>query len=438
MSGPVGTASRGRRRAPAPTALWPIAAAVLVTVAALVLAGLAGPASQSSEQGVGAVAVARTFACPGGLPGTRATGGRATAAARPMQVGSSPRVVEVGAGHASEGYAVQESRAGGVLAASPCPEPRAQWWLTGLGASGPHRSRVLLANPRAADALVDVHVFGPQGPVDVPGLRGLEVRHGESRVLDLSKVAPSRGELAVHVSASRGLVSAVAADSYASGLLGRPMQEWVPGAERPSRHGYLTGAPDRPDDATLVLANPGGVESLVTLRVAGRRGTFTLPGHEEVRVPPGGTTSVDVGKAFDGRPTSLRVDAERPVTATLRTVTGGDLDYAGTAPELRQPSALGAPEGADAEVQLTSTGTATRVRATGYDARGRSTGSHRVAVKAGTTVGLGLKKGTRSVVLQPGNVPVVAGLVVKVGRGVAGLAFPPAGTTSRAPAVRPE
>lgn len=419
--------------------VWPVLLAVVATVVALVLAGLAGAPGAQSDPDAGAVAVARTFACPGGFPGTRATGGRAdSAGARTTTVGSRPREVQVGAAHAAQAYAVQSARPQGTLAASPCPEPRAQWWFAGLGATGQHTSRLLLANPRAADALVDVQVLGPDGPVDVPDLRGLEVRHGESRVLDLAKVAPARGELAVHVSANRGLVSAVAADSYSSGLLARPIQEWLPGADVASRHDFLTGLPDRPDDATLVVANPRQVEVLVTLRVAGRRGTFTLPGHEEVRVPPGGTTSVDVAKAFDGHPTALRVDAERPVTSTLRTVTGGDVAYAGSAQALRRPSALGLPAGAQGQVHLTSTGAATRVRVLGYDARGRATGSHRVPVGARTTVGVDLGRQTRAVVVEPGDTPVVAGVVLEADRGVAGAMFPRAGNAARAPVVRPE
>lgn len=430
--------SRRRRRPAAAVGWWTVGPAVLATLMALIAAGLVGTPARSGAR-AGAVAVDRTFGCPGGLPGTTATGGRAgSGGGQSGAVGASPRLVRVDAAHASRGYAVQEARPGGGLAVTPCPEPRSQWWFTGLGAARPHTSRVVLANPRDADALVDVEVLGPDGPVDLPDLRGLEVRHGGSRVLDLAKLAPVRGEVAVHVTATRGLVSAVAADSFATGLLGVPMQEWVPGTDRLSRHRVLTGLPDRPEEATLLLANPARTEVLVTLRGVGRTGSFTLPGHEEVRVPPGGVASVDVAKAFDGHPTALSVEAERPVVATVRTLAHGDIAYAGAGPALHRASALGVPSGARAQVRVSSTRGATQVRVTGYDGRGRASGSHTVRVDAGTTAGLQLDRRTRSVVVEPGEVPVVAGLLLETGSGVAGATFPPAANASRAPVVRPE
>ncbi len=429
--------ARGRRRAATPSIPWLPAVALLVTVVALLLAGLAG--APVARSGAGAVAVGRTFACPGGLPGTRATGGSATAGgARSRHVGTDPRIVEIPAARAAQGYAVQDAGPRGRFAMAPCPEPRSRWWFTGLGAARPHTSRVVLANPRDADALVDVDVLGPGGPVDLPDLRGLEVRHGETKVLDLAELAPVRGELAVRVTATRGLVAAVAADSYASGVLANPVQEWVPGTERPSRHVVLTGLPDRADDATVLVANPGQVETLVSLRVAGRRGTFTVPGREEIRVPPGAVVRADVAKAFDGHPTALRVDGESPVVASLRVSAGGDLGYADSGRPLRRTSALGVPGGATAQVRLTATDSATRVGVTGYDARGRTTGSRTVAVAAGATVKVALGRETRAVVVEPGDAPVVAGLVAEAGRGFAGAAFPMAGATSRAPVARPE
>lgn len=438
MRSPRVTRTAGHR-ALAHASAWPVAGAVLVTVVALVVAGLAGPAPEPAAARRSETALGRTFACPGGIAGASAVSGVAGSASSGDRSGSpTPQTVRLGATEAARGYAVQSARPGGGTALTPCPEPAAQWWFTGLGATRPHTSRVVLANPRDADALVDVEVLGPRGPVDLRGLRGLAVRHGQTRVLDLARVAPVRGELAVHVTTSRGLVSAVATDSFASAPLARPMQEWVAGTDRPRTSGVLTGLPNRPDDATLVVANPGQSGALVRLRVVGERGTFALPGSEELRVPAGGVAAFPVGRAFDGHPAALLVDADRPVTAAVRIVTDGDLGYTAAGPSLRRPSVLGVPTGTAAEVRLTATDGATRVRVTGYDASGRRTGSRTVSVARGTTSAAALRRGTRAVLVEAAGVPVAAGLVVRGAHGASGAAFPDVVSTAQVPVVRPE
>jgi hypothetical protein len=86
-----------------------------------------------------------------------------------------------------------------------------------------------LSNPRANQAVLDIDVYGTGGPVDSPGLHGITVPAGGAKVVDLAKVAPAVGELAVNVVASRGLVAISAADRFAPGVVGKAVQEWLPG-----------------------------------------------------------------------------------------------------------------------------------------------------------------------------------------------------------------
>lgn len=426
---------------------WPAYVAVLVTAAALVVAGQAGlPAKQQTDSVGAPVQVDRTLVCPGGLPGARAESGTAVAgqrrsgrtSAKALQEDpTSPTRIVTPADKATGAFATQVARTGKWLASTPCPEPRSEWWFVGAGASETHGSRVLIANPREGDAIVDVEVLGPKGPVEGPGLRGLSVPGGSTQVLDLAEVAPATGDLAVHVTTSRGLVSVATTDSYAADVVGDPVREWVAPHPAASRTGVLTGLPARPARATLQVANPGEVEALVELKVIGSQGTFSPQKDATLRVPPGAVVEQPVTELFDGKPLALSIVSEQPVVATVRSELGGDEAYAGNAGPVAAGSALGVPADVKAELRLSSTGAAGTATVAAYDARGKQLASRDVEVAAATTVGLALPAGTRHVVLVATSRDLVGGLVLEAGTGLGSAVFEEAVKAARTPAVRP-
>ena len=59
-------------------------------------------------------------------------------------------------------------------------------------------------------AVADITVLGEDGPVEVPALRGLTVRGGQTTTVALADVVPRRDELTLQVRVTRGRLSALA------------------------------------------------------------------------------------------------------------------------------------------------------------------------------------------------------------------------------------
>ncbi|MEO5653161.1 MAG: DUF5719 family protein [Marmoricola sp.] len=430
---------------------WPALLAVLVTAAALVLAGRAGVPAKVAP-GVGAPQqVGRTLVCPGGLPGsTVQSGGSALDAGRGGRVevapldpsGKTASEVVVPPAEAEGVFANQVARSGRWLALATCPEARAEWWFVGVGGSQAHSTTLLIANPRDGDAVIDVDVYGPKGLVETPGLRGLFVPAGTTKTFDLAEVAPAVGDLAVHVTTARGLVAVVAADSYARDLVGTPVREWVAPQPPAARSLLLTGLPRKPSQAILLVANAGEVEALAKIEVLGAEGTFDPPRDDTVRVPPGSVLAVPVTAIFDGQPLALRISSAQRIVATVRSIVAGDEAYAGAAGAVADGSALGVPEGVEAELRVSATGAAGVVEVLSFDRTGKRLETKRVSVKQAATAGYSLPGGTRHIVLRSATQGLVAGVVVTVDRGsekgVGSAVFDAAARTARTPEVRRE
>lgn len=442
--GATGGARRMVRAARGP-AVWPALLLAVATVLALVLAGRPQPPAPSAQDGVGAPArVDRTLVCPGGLPSARVESGTTGAAGQPgtrVQEADLPErgeatEVEAEARGAAGAFATQVARGGGWLAAVPCPEPRQEWWFVGLGGGQAHRSEVLVSNPREGDAVVDVEVLGPRGRVEAPGLDGMFVPAGTTTRLDLREVAPSSGDLAVRVTASRGLVSVVAADSQVPDLIGDRLREWVTPQSAPARRLTLTGIPDDPDEATALVANPGEVEALVEVRAIGSRGTFTPRGTGPLRVGPGEVRPLPLDAVFDGEPVAVSLESTDPVVATVRSFDDGDLSHAGAPARSADGAVLGIPERTRAELRVSSPRVEGSVRVTPYAASGRPLRTRTVSIDPGATAGLRLPARARSVALRTSSPRIAAGLVLTSPDGVASAVFEAAQQASRAPGVR--
>ncbi len=442
---PVPARRRATRESRSP--IWPALVAIAVSAAALQLAGGGGAPVRPAADGVGApVRVDRTLVCPGGLPAARVDSGVAgPVAARSQKVSSSPlgeeeprpRKVLTQAGEGVGAFATQVARRGPWLALTPCPEARADWWFVGAGASQTHSSTLSIANPRDGDAVIDVDVYGPKGPVTSPGTRGMFVRHGDTLRLDLAEVAPSNGDLAVHVTASRGLVSVAAADTFSPDTVGKPVREWITPQPTAARSLTLTGLPGKLDSATLLLANPGDVEALAEVQVIGSEGTFSPPENGTVRVPPGAVLPVEVKSVFNGKPLAFTVTSGHDLVATIRSVVGGDEVYAGAAGLPADGAALGVPADVAARLIVSSTGAAGTARIVTFAASGKRLGSEDVTVAATTTVSVDLPKGARQVVFSSGSPDVVAALVVAGSPGIGAAVFDAAVRAARTPEVRP-
>lgn len=435
---------QGRRtmvdRPPAPRRTVVLAwMVVALTAAVLTLAG-------TTPRGIGAPVQTfervelehRTFSCPGGITGATASHGNVDeGVGRPTPIEDDTTSFDDDHAVALGAFAGQESRTKDWLAWLPCPEPRARWWFVGAGAATVTHDTVLtLGNPRSGQAVVDVDVHGKDGPVEGPGLHGLTIPAGGTKVVDLGKAAPSVGDVAVNVVATRGLVAVSAVDRFAPGVVGKAVQEWLPGQSLPAKVVTMAGLPAKPDHATLVVANPRQVEAIVSVEVVGATGTFTPKDTPTLTVPPGAVATLSIRSAFDGDPLAVQVRSAQPVTAAVRTVTGGDVAFATGVRPVQDSTAFAVPAGS-AQVVLSSVGPASTVQLTAFDASGKQLLDHPVKVPKASSVATRLPKDTRYVRLVATSPSAVAGFTVSDSDGVATGGVVPAIRSVLLPVVRP-
>jgi hypothetical protein len=444
-AGPVAEPEPGADRRTAGRAVVLVAIAVL----GLVLAGTAPQSTGRARAVTRAADVARDFVCAGGLPGSTALAGRAgSAGGRGLTVAGAPATdrpialerpvhVEAAAGSAADAYAVRSASGRSWLAASDCPSPAADWWLVGAGGSLSHHSVVEVDNPRTGDALIDVGVLGPHGQVQAPGLQDIRVASGSRVRLDLAKYAPAVGDLAVHVTATRGLVSVSAPERWAAVPGVKRVRDWVTPQSSASRRATLVGVPADAEDATLLVANPSAREAVVTVQFAGERGTFAPTSHGRVSVPPQTVLPVDLGRELKARPLAVRLTSQVPVTAAVRAVRGRDETTITPAAALGGESVVGVPPGTAGELVLVSLAGAAKPLVVGYDSRGRAVGRRALEVPARGAVRLKLWRTARSLAVTSGN-GVVGALVLGSGQLLATVPLEPTAGRARLPSVRPE
>jgi hypothetical protein len=380
----------------------------------------------------------RTFSCTGGIPGAEATHGTVDDGVEPVTpIGATPLRFDNDKSVALGAFAGQEARTKSWLAWLPCPEPRARWEFVGAGAATVTHDTVLTVhNPRPGQAVLDIDVYGADGPVEGPGLHGITVPSDGTQVIDLAKVAPAVGELAVDVIATRGLVSVSAADRFAPGVVGKAVQEWLPGQSAPSTAVTLAGLPRKPDHATLVVANPRGVDAIVSVEVIGATGTFAPKDDATLTVRAKSVASMSVQSVFDGEPMALRVTSAQPVAAGVRTVTGGDVAFATPVRPILDATTVAVPDAAS-ELVISSVGRATSVTVTAFSRSGKQLLDRPVSVDKAASAATRLPSGTSYVRLVASSPDAVAGFSAADASGVATAGVVPAINSVLLPAVRP-
>lgn len=433
---PVNDAPAGRGRRSGLLGL----VAVLVTAAGLVVAGLTPRDTSAATTSFERVTLdSRTFVCTGGLPKSEAEIGNAAEGRRsdaPIEAGSGPLVTEMDKAAAASAYASQRATAETWSAWAPCPEPRARWFFVGAGAGVGHDTVLTVHNPRTGAAVVDIDVFGNDGAVDAPRLHGITVDPGATATYDLADVAPAPGEVAVRVIARRGLVAVSAADSFSPGTVGKPVQEWLPAQTLPSMRTTLVGLPAKPAAATLIVANPGQTEAVAEIKVIGADGTFSPTEGSSLQVPPKSIAKLPLTAVFDGTPVAIRVESDRSLTATVRSVADDDIGFATGVRRLREVTTVAVPPGGG-QLVLSSVRRAGRVSVTGYGAKGQPLTTREVEVAAQTTVAVPLGARVRAVAVDASGPPsVVAGLVHQAPHALTSAGISPAIREIRLPVVR--
>lgn len=373
---------------------------------------------------------------------------------KPKPVGAAPRgeLVEIDppdAGSASmvsavdaealgrSTFQVDRARGSDAVATQECLPPRARWWFTGAGAGLDHQSKLVLTNVDPGPAVVDVVAHGPDGVVDSVGTRGITLRPGEVRTVDLLDVAPKADELAVHVEASRGRVVAALADSFAAEAGAEPGQEWIPPQDDVSRVLRLGPLPRKADRRTLVVANPADREALVTVRVSGQSGAFAPTGVAELRVPPGAVLTTDLGSAVGADPSGVLLQSTAPVSATVRSSSAGDAAYAGALAALDGPAAALLPSGTAGAVHLTGGAHGGSAEIVAYSSKGEKVDSGKLDLPANATLPWSPKRGAEYVVVTPAKGRVYGGVTLEGNGALTQVALRPLPVFLKRPVVVP-
>ncbi len=235
-------------------------------------------------------------------------------------------------------YQRSESGQNRGLELGPCVVPGVDQWLTGLGGTSALRSNITLTNPDAVDAIVDLRIYGEDGPVAAAGASGLTVPADGSRTISLADLIDTAGSIAVEVRASTGRVGIMAEDIRTSGADPGGI-DFHPGSAAPATRQIVPGVPGGKGSRTLHLVNPGLSRATVTLQILGPDGAFAPAGASTVAVPAQSTTSIDVTDGLAGQLGTVELTSDQPVTAAVRSISqstdsGEDLAVSTAQPEL--------------------------------------------------------------------------------------------------------
>lgn len=330
------------------------------------------------------------------------TDGRPPARGSLVRLAADGETVEA-TGPAAPGlFATRIDTDGPGLAVGGCVEPRARWWFAGAGAGLDHGSVLTLANADDGPVVLDVRVLAESGEVETVGTRGITLGPGETRDIDLTDIAPQNDEVVVAVEASRGRVAAAVTDRFASVPGAAGGTEWLPAAEEPSRTVRLAGLPSRARARTLVVGNPSEVGALVDLEVVGPGGTFTPVGASTVTVPPGGVVTLDVDDLVaEPANSALRLRAQVPVVAALRSQSRADHAYAGTVVPLDGPAVAPVVDRAGSLLQLSAGAGGAAARVSLYDEDGKVVEESTQQVEPRATTSLRLPRRAAYVLVVP-------------------------------------
>lgn len=326
-------------------------------------------------------------------------------------------VVIAGSGALAPGL-VAGRTAPAPLAAVDCPTTAPDQWFTGLGAGPTHSSVVELVNPNSGPAIADIEVFGEEGPMDVPALRGVAVPGGSTQELDLATIVPYPGHLALHVTVERGQLAVTVRDRGERLTGGIRGEDWIPGQAEPTTTTLLLGLPAA-DRRTLVVANGTDDQVRAEVRLVTAESVFSPADAPVLDIAPRSVAVTNLDAVLDAAPDAvgILVESNRPVSAMLRSAAGRDVTATTPGAEVTESTTVLVPAG-EKRVVL---GGATAVGAAAVVARAADGGvllEQRLDLTPGRAVTLELPDDALLVEVAPERTPV-RGAVVVTGEGSA-------------------
>ena len=250
------------------------------------------------------------------------------------------------------------------LEAAPCLPPTTAAWFPGVASGAEDRTELVLSNPDAAQAELDLKFYGRNGRVVVPGSPAVVVAAHSSRSVSLTDLVDAQSPLSVSVEATVGRVSAVARRirSVADQPAGA---DWIVPATPPTLTTDIPGVPGDAGARELVVTNPGSVRATVAIRVLGLQGPYAPAGADSLVVPPESSASVALADGLAGAAAGIELASDQPVTGAVTSTSarggaGVDIAVQSARPTLVRTgvSAIASIDRADAELVLSNGGAA--------------------------------------------------------------------------------
>ncbi len=282
-------------------------------------------------------------------------------------------------------------------AATSCAVPRGQWWFNGVATTVGTTTTLDITNASPGIAVIDVQIFGPGGLVSTDGAHDVAIAPRSQQRLDLAGLAPGRPALTLHVTATRGTVSAAVSTTRLDALTPTG-SDWVPPSTGPARTVVVDAGVARATSQRLVITNPGSRQQLVSVRFLDPTGAFVSTGLADVQVPPGSVVVKDITSITRHRPSAVELSSATPVTgAVLSRLSGPRADFAvsGVSERLTDPAVVPRTDGATLTISVTASTPGVRtvhVRTIGRS--GSPLGDHRLIVHGATTTSWTLPTGS--------------------------------------------
>ncbi|HEX5859592.1 MAG TPA: DUF5719 family protein [Microbacterium sp.] len=248
------------------------------------------------------------------------------------------------------------------FAAAACRPPLLESWIVGGTTTTGASDILLLSNPGAVTASVQLTVFGAEGPQSPPGAAGITVPAQSQLALPLAAVAGGEERPVVRVTATGAPVAASLQSSLVRTLVpgGIDVQGAVAGADATQVFAGVTvlNAPTAGTAATVVRVLSPTSDTNVTLSATpvgstAPAATTTLP------LTAGIPAEVELANLSEGSYV-LTAEAEAPVVSaawqTAGTGVGSDFAWYTPSPPLGAPTLFAVPEGPSPTLTLANRG----------------------------------------------------------------------------------
>jgi hypothetical protein len=256
-------------------------------------------------------------------------------------------------GPLAPGLAAEQSmRAAGPdfrgMVTGTCAAPAREFWFVGGSGEVGRRGRLVLSNPTAVPAVVDVSVWDESGPVDAPATQDIAIPARSQHLLLLDALDPTAERIGVRVTASQGRIAA-SLEVRENDKLDPHGVTFIPAAAEPATEIVVPGVP-RHGERTLQILAPGDTDAIVSLRLFGPDGPFSPTGQNVLTVPAGTVAEVPIGEAAAKAAVAVELHSDVPVIASVRVVdapsdaapelayTAATAPLAGPAPALLGPT----------------------------------------------------------------------------------------------------